>query len=91
MIYFIPWAILLAFVILAVPIAAWLDNRKMRAAYGEPSDSLGDEDDDGGGDGFDEEHSEASESEAVADEGGGEDDFGGDFGGDDFAEFEEVS
>jgi hypothetical protein len=85
--------VLLAFVILAVPIASWLDNRKMRAAYGETSDALGDGD--GGFD--DQEDGEASEDEAVADE-GGEDvldeggDFGGenDFGGEDFSAFEEV-
>ncbi len=91
MMYFIPWALLLAFVILAVPIASWLDSRKMKAAYRSTHDSLGDS-------GFDDEDDEAFEGEAMDAEGGGEDvldeagDFGGegDFGGDDFSAFEEV-
>ena len=88
--YFIPWVLLLAFVILAVPIASWLDSRKMRAAYRESDDSLGE---------FDDEDGEASEGEAIAAEGGVEDvldeggDFGGEgnFGGEDLSAFEEVS
>lgn len=96
--YFIPWAVLLVFVILAVPIASWLEKRKMRAAYGETSDTFGDDE-------IGDEAGEASEGEAVAEEGGGEDvldgdagfgeegGFGGEgeFGGDEFSAFEEVT
>ena len=97
MMYFIPWVLLLAFVILSVPIASWLDGRKMRAEFA----AMDDEDDEelGNFDDAEEEVAEedAAEGEPAPAEGGGEEEFGGDagfggddFGGDDFAEFEEV-
>lgn len=92
MMYFIPWVVLLAFVILSVPIASWLEGRKMRAQFGAPSDEedvLGD---------YDEPEGEGAEDEAAPEEGGDANEFGGqaefegeaDFGGEDFSEFEEV-
>jgi hypothetical protein len=39
MMYFIPWCVFLLVVILAVPIAAMLDNRQRRAAMGPAPDS----------------------------------------------------
>jgi hypothetical protein len=35
MIYFIPWVVFLLVVILSVPIANWLDKRKLRQAAAE--------------------------------------------------------
>ena len=98
MMYFIPWVILLACVILAVPVASWLDGRQVRAEFGDLDDPVGE----GEFDEFD--GAEAAEGEPApmegeaADEFGGEGVFGGDggfggegdFGGEDFSEFEEV-
>lgn len=98
--YFIPWVLLLVGVILSVPIASWLEKRKLKAAYGPADDPLADESEMG----------EDAEGEVVEDAGlpeppgeneaefgadggfGGEGDFGGgdDFGGEEFSEFEEI-
>lgn len=43
MLYFIPWAIFLMFVILAVPIASYMEKRKHPSSIPEP-ESLGDDD-----------------------------------------------
>lgn len=46
MLYFIPWVVFLSAVILAVPIAAWLEKRKYRAAFPEtePDEALAEDD-----------------------------------------------
>ena len=94
MMYFIPWVILLACIILAVPIASWLDGRKVRAEFGDLEAPVGDDE---MGE-FDDAEAEAAEGEPAAMEAGGEEEFGGDggfggdagFGGEDFSEFEEI-
>ena len=93
MMYFIPWVVFLAVVVLSVPMASWIDGRKMRAEFGD-SDDLGEEDEFGD---FDQQEAEAPEGEAVeagGDEGDADLDGGfgdeGDFGGEDFSEFEEI-
>ena len=91
MMYFIPWVVLLLAVILSVPIAAFLDKRKLQAAYAAQgmSDDF-DEYDDENGEGEEEvgEEVEEGEAEAVieeADEFGGE---GEELADDEFAAFE---
>ena len=86
MMYFIPWVIFLLFVILSVPIAAWLEKRKMQSEAGfddEPEASSED-----AGEAESEEaaaEQEPAEPEPAFDSGGG---FGGE---DDFSSFEELS
>jgi hypothetical protein len=75
MMYFIPWVVFLAFVIASVPIAAWLEKRRMRAAFPEqfenPDDS-GDEENEADETGeADVVVEETGEAEVVFDEGGG--------------------
>lgn len=88
--YFIPWALFLLVIILAVPIVSMLEKRKSRAAF-EAAHGGFDEDEEVG-----EEAEEAVAEEAVAEEGeaeavvevdgfGGE---GGDLADDEFAAFE---
>ena len=94
MMYFIPWAIFLAIVILAVPVASWLEGRKARASFGEMEDEFGEEELGGFEDaeGGDVGEGEVAPEEGAVEEFGGDGGFGGegDFGGEDFSEFEEV-
>jgi hypothetical protein len=75
MMYFIPWVVFLAFVVLSVPIAAWLEKRRMRAAFPEQfenQDDPGDEENDADATGEAEPVSEETgEAEVVFEEGGG--------------------
>ena len=93
MIFFILWVVFLLFAIIAVPIAAMLDKKKQRAAYGDYHDGAEEEpyageaeepmavEDDGFGGA---EHVEQVEQ---ADDGFGDGGFGdGGFGGDGFGD-----
>ena len=80
MMYFILWVVFLAVVILSVPIASWLDSRKLRAEYDAPDDLL-----DGEAEVSDLEMEEEPEPVAAVEEGEIEI-----AAGDDFAEFEEI-
>jgi hypothetical protein len=85
MMYFIPWALLLLVVILAVPIAAFLEQKKSRAAYQGMGDGLDDDEEERGEDEGDV-VAEEGEAEAVSEEA---DEFGGgDFGSEDLADDE---
>jgi hypothetical protein len=81
MMYFIPWVVFLVVVILSVPVASWLEKRKLRAAY-EPQDDLLDEQEEVS----DLEMEEEAEPAAAVEEDGTEAADGGAF-----AEFEEIS
>jgi len=91
MLYFIPWVVFLLVVILAVPVTAWLEKRKLQQASG-PAKSETEEDFEPTAEG------ETESGEAVAaeetDEGFGESE-GADGeipepeGGDDFSAFDE--
>ncbi len=85
MMYFIPWVVFLLVVILSVPIVAWLEKRKMQAAYGLPDNHVDSLDD------VENESDEAVESEEIAEAEPEEEvvDFGA--AGDDFSEFEEIT
>jgi hypothetical protein len=83
MIYFLPWVVFLALVVLSVPNAAWLEKRKLRAAFPERFESeseldegegdVGEEVDNGEADGAEAEGAEADvvfeDSANFADEG----------------------
>jgi len=85
MIYFILWVLLIVAVIVSVPVANWLDNKKRRALAG-PQSTANDDDDENADEAFAEEETpgefgdEVAEAEAEPVEVAG---------GDDFSAFEE--
>ena len=90
MLYFIPWAVFLLFVILAIPVTLMMENRKYRS--GKPSKSRRKEVDEPlGEESASEEFTGDDDAEMVGD---AVDDFGAfadstPAGGDDFSAFEE--
>jgi hypothetical protein len=78
--YFIPWVIFLLVVILSVPVAAWLEKRKLQADSGLEEDEVASFDDAGEAGHDDVVTEEPAEPEPAFDQGvefgaGGEDDF----------------
>ncbi len=80
MIYFILWVLLIVAVIVSVPVASWLDNKKRRALAG-PQPTANDADDENADEAFPEEKTppefgdEIAEAEAEPVEVSGGDDF----------------
>ena len=74
MLYFIPWVVFLLIVVLAVPVASYLEKRKYAAAHPTPTPES-------------DEHSEAVDEAEMPVEEFADDGFGGE-GGAEFAEVE---